>query len=386
MIENRAVFTRYEEKYVLMHIIGNRAEHIYVYDSLSSIPIGSIINCRIENQAKNIGASFVRYDHKSSGFINKMIKPETVLPLQYKKEAYNEKKATFTDKITIEGDYVVVTYGSSHIKVSSKIPEPNKSILRVKFEELIQNEDIGIVVRTKTYTEENGVDKAVEELQNTKQILRDIHEKSNHVPAYTLLYSPLPDHIKDIVYLVDLGIEEIVTDESEIKESLEKEYVCLSGVVKATDRVSLRFYKDDLIKLCNLYSFNAKISEALSRKVYLNSGVYITVEQSEALISIDVNSAGCNVNKDREGTLLAINTEAAKEVARQLRLRNLSGMIIVDFINMDSKEDYDILEDVIKKSLNKDRVSARFVDFTGLKLAEIVRKRSGRSLYHSLRG
>lgn len=189
-----------------------------------------------------------------------------------------------------------------------------------------------------------------------------------------------------MIYLSGLGIEEIVTDAAEIRDILDREYEHVSGPVKVTDRVGLRFYEDDLINLCNLYSFNAKISEALSRKVYLKSGVYITFDVTEALVSVDVNSAGCLMNRDRKETILKINCEAARAVARQLRLRNISGMIVVDFINMDSKDDYDILEDVIKKALSEDRVIAEFIDFTGLKLCEIVRRRSGRSLYQKLRG
>ncbi|MBO4267209.1 MAG: ribonuclease E/G [Lachnospiraceae bacterium] len=386
MIDNRAVFTKYEDKYVLMHIVGNKAEHIYVYDSLCAMPIGSIINCRVENRAENIGASFVRFDKNDRGFINKLIKPETVLALQYKKEAYDEKKATFTDKLTIEGEYVIAAYGAHHVKVSSKIPESDKSRIAEVFSQILENEDIGVVIRTRAYTEEDGIERAKEELAGIRELFYGINEKSGHVPAYTVLYSPVPDHIKDLLYLSDIGIEEIVTDDEEIRCAIEHSYERISGPVKVTDRVRLRFYDDDLIKLCNLYSFNAKISEALSRKVYLKSGVYITIEQSEALVSVDVNSAGCLLNKNREDTILAINCEAAREVARQLRLRNLSGMVIVDFINMDSKADYDILEDVIRDALSKDRINAGFIDFTGLKLCEIVRRRSGRSLYHSLRG
>lgn len=386
MIDNRAVFTKYEDKYVLVHIVGNKAEHIYVYDSLCALPIGSVINCRVESQAANIGASFIRYEKNERGFINKLIKPETVLALQYRKEAYGDKKATFTDTLTIEGEYVIAEYGKNHVKVSAKIPEPDKSRFCAAFSEIVENEDIGVVIRTKTYTEEDGLKRAKEELDKIRSVFLRMSEKSDHVPAYTILYSPVPEHIKDILYLSDIGIEEIVTDVPEIRDAIDREYEGISASVKVTDRVSLRFYEDDLIKLCNLYSFNAKISEALSRKVYLKSGVYITIEQSEALVSVDVNSAGCLTNKNREETILSINCEAAKEVARQLRLRNLSGMVIVDFINMDSKADYDILEDVIKKAISEDRVNTAFIDFTGLKLCEIVRRRSGRSLYHSLRG
>ncbi|MBO4904386.1 MAG: ribonuclease E/G [Lachnospiraceae bacterium] len=384
MIKNKAVFTIYENKYVLMHIAGNRAEHIYVYDDLDEMPLGTVINCRVERQTENIGASFVRYGKNNTGFINKPIKPETVLALQYKKEPVNDKKALFTDKITIEGEYVVVTEHSDHVKVSSKIPDDKRKQIAETVSPIIKQSGMGAIVRTKAYTDENGVEKAIEEFEIIKKRLEKIHEKSPHLPDYSILYSPLPSFVSDLMYLIDQGIEEVVTDDPEIMEALENKYEAMSGPVSVTDRVSTRMYEDKLIDLCNLYSFNAKISEALSRKVYLKSGVYIMIDQTEALVTVDVNSAGCTKGKGRNDTFLAINLEAVKEIARQIRLRNLSGMIVIDFINMDSQSDYDTLASAIEAELKADRINCRFVDFTGLKLAELVRNRSGRTLYRSL--
>ena len=175
------------------------------------------------------------------------------------------------------------------------------------------------------------------------------------------------------------------TGTPEIRDAIAKGYEYISGPVNITDRVGLRFYDDKLLSLCNLYSFNAKISEALSRKVYLKSGAYITIDRTEALTAIDVNSAGCNSTHKKEETFYDINLEAAVEIARQLRLRNISGMIVVDFINMADEKHYDELAQCMKSALSEDLVHARFIDFTGLKLAEIIRSRSGKTLDHYLR-
>ena len=332
MTDNKAIFTVYEEKYVLMHIVNDRCEDIFVYPDLAAMPIGTIINCRVEKQLENIDSSFVRYTHDLSGFINKAIKCETVMPLQYKKEPYREKKALFTDKLSIKCD-------------------PNSK----------------------------------DEKKAAKAIIEKVREKSQHTPVYTVLYSPMPEHIKDLIYLIDLGIEEVVTDRCEIREGLSVEYDSLSGPVNIIDRVSIRFYEDRLLSLCNLYSFNAKISEAISRKVYLKSGAYITFDQTEALCAIDVNSAQNGSKRDKDETFLMINREAAVEISRQLRLRNISGMILVDFINMDDDESYEELKECMINALSSDRIQTRFIDFTGLKLAEIVRMRSGVPLQMKLR-
>ncbi len=386
MNENRAVFTRFEGKYVLIHICDNRAEHIYAYDSLDKPDIGTIINCRAEDHANGIDATFVRYSKDSTAFINKKIKGQTVLPLMYKKEPWGDKHALFSDKLTIDGMYVVAVWGESFIKVSSKIDPERKQKYIDAFMPVSKENNIGFIIRTRTDTEPDGIEKAKEEISKICEVFTDIISKSAHTPAYTVLYRPFPDYVKDILYLCDSGIEELVTDDPEIKNAIENTYEnVLSRAVNITDRVSLRFYDDKLLPLCNLYSFNAKISEVLSRKVYLKSGAYITFDRTEAFTAIDVNSSG-NRYDDRSGdTFLKINIEAAQEIARQLRLRNLSGMMIVDFINMKERSDYDILKNSICDSLSNDPKDARFIDFTGLGLCEITRKRSGRSIHEVLK-
>ncbi len=384
MSDNLAVFTKYNEKYVLMHIVSDKAEHIFVYDDLRGITAGDVINCRVEKNIDNIDASFVSYAPKTSGFINKTIKPETLLPLQYKKEAYNDKKAQFTDKITIDGNYTVVTIGCNFVKVSSKIDTDKKQQIIERFMPWAEKYGYGIIIRTKTGTDPDGYERAVQELEKIHSLICGIKERSKHSLQHTILYRPLPGFIKDIISLIDLGIEEIVTDDNDISDAVSMEYEGISDPVNVTDRVGLRFYDDKMLGLCNLYSFNAKISEALSRKVYLKSGAYITIDATEALTAIDVNSAGSKGKHEKDDTFLDINTEAAKEIARQLRLRNISGMIIIDFISMDEDGNYDELIKCLKAELAKDLVTARFIDLTGLKLAEVIRNRIGRTLWHNI--
>ena len=384
MSDNLAVFTKYNDKYVLMHIVHDRAEYIFVFDDLDCVTVGTVINCRVEKNIDNIDASFVSFAPKTSGFINKTIKPGTLLPLQYKKEAYNTKKAQFSDKITIDGEYTVVTEGSRFVKVSSKIDQDKKQQIIDRFMPLSDKYGFGIIIRTKTGTDPDGYERAEDELEKIHELLCGIKERSEHTMQHTILYRPLPGYIKDINSLIDLGIEEIVTDDTDISDAVKAKYESISGPVNVTDRVSLRFYDDKMLGLCNLYSFNAKISEALSRKVYLKSGAYITIDTTEALTAIDVNSAGSKGKHEKEDTFLDVNIEAAKEITRQLRIRNISGMIIIDFISMDEDDNYDELIKCLKAELAKDLITARFIDLTGLKLAEVIRNRTGKTLWHNI--
>ena len=386
MRDNIAVFTEYENRYVLMHIVDGRARHIFVYETLSGLDIGTVINCRIENRIAGIDSCFARYSTDEFAFVGKVFKNGSLVPLMYKKEAYADKKAVFTDKITIDGDYVVVTAGADYVKASSRIPEREKHELIERFSTLAADKNVGIIIRTKAHTETDGAIKATEEFEAITKLLNGIFDSSDHLSQYSVLYRPLPAFVKDILLLTGAGIEEVVCDLPEIMEILRKSYDYIIEPVNISDRVSLRLYEDKLLPLCKLYAFDAKISEALSKKVYLKSGAYITIETTEALTAIDVNSAQVDKKASREETFLNINLEATHEIARQICLRNISGMIVVDYINMDDTEDYDRLEKCIKEAIAGDFADCRFVDFTGMKLCEIVRKRSGRSLYRNLRG
>lgn len=140
----------------------------------------------------------------------------------------------------------------------------------------------------------------------------------------------------------------------------------------------LELYQDSAVSLSALYGINGMLDQLLSPRVWLDSGANIIIESLETLTVIDVNS-GKNVSR-REHVLFEVNLEAAKEIARQLRLRNISGMILIDFINMESKEQEQALISCLKQELKKDHVPVNFIDITKLGLVELTRKKTYKSL------
>ena len=172
-------------------------------------------------------------------------------------------------------------------------------------------------------------------------------------------------------------LEEIITDDMQVAELLKQS---LTG----KDIEKVRWYQDDMLPLYKLYDVEKQLKKALSPKVWLKCGGFIVIQQTEALVSIDVNSAKC-VSKKRgeqalEDTYFKVNMEAAAEIAIQLRLRNISGIIIVDFINMKENEHYNQLIAALKEYFKKDKIMTTFVDITRLGLVEITRKRVGKTL------
>ena len=168
----------------------------------------------------------------------------------------------------------------------------------------------------------------------------------------------------------------IITDDPQIYNSLEH-YLKENDLQNLS---KLRLYQDDLLPLYKLCRLEREIDLATSRQVWLKSGGYLVIDPTEALTVIDVNTGKYSGKKLRRETLKTINLEAAKEAARQIRLRNLSGIILIDFINMENKEDQKELLAFLESRLFADPVKTRLIDMTKLELVEITRKKVHKTL------
>lgn len=214
-------------------------------------------------------------------------------------------------------------------------------------------------------------EKSKEETENVQQEL-----KNNQIIAGTLIQET--SNIKqestktEITHLKHE--KEIITDQVFLYGQI-KEYCSKHNI-----NIKLRLYQDDLLSLSKLYSIESKLSTALESRVWLKSGGYLVIEPTEALTVIDVNSGKYETDKEARETYLKINLEAAKEVALQLRLRNLSGIIIVDFINMQFGEDRKALLDYLKRLTAQDKIQTKVIDMTPLGLVEITRKKINKPL------
>ena len=184
------------------------------------------------------------------------------------------------------------------------------------------------------------------------------------------MYEPLPPVVEWLKNLRISDLDEIVTDDREIYE--------LAGQYAAEAvKEKLRLYEDELLPLYKLYSLETILSRTLNKKVWLKSGGYLVIEQTEALTAVDVNSGKMVKKKD---SFLKTNLEAAEELVRQIGLRNLSGMIIVDFINLQEKAEEEQLVSALKKYIQQENTGIVYVDMTRLGLVELTRKKNGKTL------
>ena len=171
-----------------------------------------------------------------------------------------------------------------------------------------------------------------------------------------------------------------MTDDREIYTQ-----ICGEHTREKDGKVPVRFYEDKLLPLSKLYRLEKSLEEALDRKVWLRSGGFLIIEQTEAFVSIDVNSGKFSDKKNTRETFRKINLEAAREIAFQLRLRNLSGIILIDFINMEEEEDKKELLRLLQSYLKKDPVKAAVVDMTPLNIVEVTRKKVEKSLEEEMK-
>ena len=197
-------------------------------------------------------------------------------------------------------------------------------------------------------------------------------EKAKFRKPLTLLHQNNPTTwLSSLRDTYKAGLTEIITDDPGLHEKIHH-YL---EHYQREDLDKLRFYEDPLLPLIKLHSLETALENALKEKVWMKSGAYLVIQPTEALTVIDVNTGKFDGNKNQQDTFLKINLEAAREIAREIRLRNLSGIIVVDFINMDAAENRKLLMEEFASWLKRDPIKTTLVDMTALELVEVTRKK-----------
>ena len=375
---------------ILSVLLGEdgRAVEIHADSRTDGLKLGDICIGRVERVAANTGACFVegargikgylplddmtapRYTRKGS---SPKVQQGDELIVQVSREAFGTKGMSLTTKLQLSGRYLLLEMSGTELGISRKIPEERRRALR---EHLFSEQALdamrqqlgtcGVIVRTNA---EHASDEEIrKELQNLTAAMHQLLLTAPYRPAYTVLLRQPDRWLKRIESVQTERLEEILTDDRNLYEALE-------NYLPPYLREKLRFYQDPMISMHNVFSLTRELSRALCRKVNMKSGANLVIEQTEALVSIDVNSAHSINGRDKEKAVLKVNMEAAEECARQIRLRNLSGMILVDFINMEKKESYDQLMRHLAQAAAQDPMQVKVEDLTALGLVEITRKK-----------
>lgn len=333
------------------------------------------INSAFVNISTNQNCFLSLDDVKSPIYTRKPSKKKEIcvgdeLLVQVTKDALKTKDPVVSTKLSIHEKNIVLTTGNKTIGISKKISTEKASEIREYVKNNYTDLEFGLIFRTSS--SKCSLEELSTEIESLNEKYRKLVDYSSNRTLYSKIYQEKPDYLLRIKSYDFSNIKSITTDDEEIYNQLKGEYI-------NTDLENIiHLYYNNSISLKTLYSLTSKIDELTSKKVWLKSGANIIIEQLETLTFIDVNTSK-NISKNKE-SILNVNIEAAYEIARQLKLRNISGMIIVDFINMNDETWLNTLTESLKKALKDDIVPCRFLDFTKLGLVEITRKKVYKSV------
>ena len=309
--------------------------------------------------------------------IEKQVFEGQALLVQVIKDPIGTKGARLSTQISIAGRLLVFLPQDDHIGVSQKIPLVQREDLRSRLLTLAGSQGGGFILRT------NGEDASDAELAEDIGYLRKawarIKDASLRLPPKTLLHQDLSLLQRVLRDLVSEATQTIRVDSREQFEALK----AFGAEFMPAAAEKLQHYKGER-PIFDLYSVDEEIAKALGRRVELKSGGYLIVDQTEALTTVDVNTGGFVGARNFDDTIFKTNLEAAQAIARQLRLRNLGGIIIVDFIDMLRQDHRDAVLAEFRKQLARDRVKTSAGGFSQLGLVEMTRKRTRESLAHML--
>jgi ribonuclease G len=313
--------------------------------------------------------------------IEKILAEGEPLLVQVVKDPIGSKGARLSTQISIAGRLLVYLPNDPHIGISQRIEdEGGRQALRERLRELVPAEEKGgFIVRTlaEAATEEE-LRADLDYLRHLWSVIRERSVEGGATPP-RLLYQDLSLAQRVLRDMVTVQTSRVLIDSRENFQKL----AAFAQNYMSQVRSKLEHYTGER-PLFDLYNVETEIEKALSRRVDLKSGGYLIIDQTEAMTTIDVNTGGFVGSRNFDDTVFKTNLEAAQAIARQLRLRNLGGIIIVDFIDMESEEHRHAVLEELKRALARDRTRMSVSGFTALGLVEMTRKRTRESLAHVL--
>ncbi len=298
--------------------------------------------------------------------IKDVVKTNQKLLVQVQKDSNDKKGARTTTHIKLTGKYIILMPNTNIITISQKIIEQKE---KDRLLEIIKNnlsENMGAIIRTAA--EKKKSDELIADLKRLENQWNKIQNQfTNSKKEPQLLYEGSGILEKMLIDLAESKIERIVVNDPKEVEQIEKKLVDLQ-------EKEIKVELDKNNSLFEKYEIQKQIEKANQRKIWLNCGGFITIDLTEALVAIDVNSGKFTGKSTLEDTVYKVNYEATIEIAKQLRLRDIGGIIIIDYIDMKKQENKDKIENLLKEVLKNDRAKTQVEGFTKLNLMEMTRK------------
>lgn len=394
---NQLLITKKDGAVLSVRVEDGKVAQIQAQPEDAGSLLGDIYVGKVRNIVKNINAAFVEYEQGKMGYLSLDAKVCPIhtdgvvsdgtrvligdeIIIQIEREAVKTKPPTLSGTLNFPGKYVVLIYGEKTVSISSKIKDAErKQQLRGFLRNNIDG-DYGFVARTNC--KDASDEKILKEIAFLKQQLENIKKFGVHRAKFNCLYHAPDAYLCDIRDSYDSLLESIITDDDEIFNRIME----FAKIYQPEDIKKIKRWDNADGKLDAVYDVTKTLEHALMPKVWLKNGGYLVIQPTEALVSIDVNTGkAISKKKDVQKTFLKVNLEAATQIAKQLRLRNLSGMILIDFIDMKDADYNKQLMDRLRTEFAKDPVKTILVDMTKLGLVEVTRKKVRKSLYEQIK-
>lgn len=381
-MKKELVICDYEnKKEILLYEDGEVVEE-YAEDENNKSIEGNIYVGKVQNVLTGLQSAFVNIGEKRNAFIhvkdimpkvditketqeikpiNELIKPGDPIVVEVKKEAIDKKGPRLSTHISLTSRFVVVMPNVDFITVSQKIEDDKEKERLKKIVKKYLPKNVGAIIRTVAAGQSEEAIK--EDIESVLKKWKNI--KLKKIESYPQkIYDKGGVLKKTLVDLVDSNLDKIIVDSKEQKEFIESLLKEIGKDIKVEIDENIIENKD-IPKL---------IKSIQGNKIWLKSGAFITIDKTEALVAIDVNSGKFTGKNDVEETITTVNIEAAREISKQIRLRDISGIIIIDFIDMKEDKDKQAVIEEIKRCSKKDRSKVQVEEFTKLNLMEITRK------------
>ena len=378
VVENGRLVEKYQENDGAERLEGNiyigKVQNVLLGMQAAFVDIGKEKNTFIHirdimpkasNETGNKNESLNKYNIKD------YIRTEMPILVQVKKDSTSKKGARVSTHMNISGRYIVLMPNSEFITVSKKIEDIKEKNRLLNMVKPIVPKGYGIIIRTsaegKNETEiKEDLDKLIKKWQNILEKYNNLKKQKTFIPK--IIYKNQGIIEKLILDLVDKELTRIIANDETTYAEIEKD---IKNMQLDSD-IKLELKKGETV--LDIYDLETQLEKADNRKVWLKCGGFITIDKTEALTAIDVNSGKYVGTKDLAKTIFTVNKEATVEIAKQVRLRDIGGIIIIDYIDMENKDDKEKILKELEENLKKDRSKTQVIGFTPLDLLEMTRK------------
>ena len=378
VVENGRLVEKYQENDGAERLEGNiyigKVQNVLLGMQAAFVDIGKEKNTFIHirdvmpkasNETGNKNEPLNKYNIKD------YIRTEMPILVQVKKDSTSKKGARVSTHMNITGRYIVLMPKSEFITVSKKIEDIKEKNRLLNIVKPIVPKGYGIIIRTsaegKNETEiKEDLDKLIKKWQNILEKYNNFKKQKTFIPK--IIYKNQGIIEKLILDLVDKELTRIIANDETTYAEIEKD---IKNMQLDSD-IKLELKKGETV--LDIYDLETQLEKADNRKVWLKCGGFITIDKTEALTAIDVNSGKYVGTKDLAKTIFTVNKEATVEIAKQVRLRDIGGIIIIDYIDMENKDDKEKILKELEENLKKDRSKTQVIGFTPLDLLEMTRK------------